>query len=207
MKKCENCGIEHNGSYGSGRFCSSKCARSFSTKVKRKEINEKLSKNNTGKNFPNRKKQTKKSFIKIKEKLKKTWDDKLLAADFSTLKYDSLRRRVILEQDEKCNKCELNEWLGHELVLEFEHKDGNHLNNKRENLEALCPNCHSLTPTWRGRNKKNNKLKVSDEKLFEALIDNNFNMRQALLEVGLAAKGGNYCRCHKLKREYEEMVN
>ena len=41
--KCENCEIEHNGDYGSGRFCSSKCARSFSTKKKRKEINEKVS--------------------------------------------------------------------------------------------------------------------------------------------------------------------
>lgn len=41
---CENCGIAHDGSYGSGRFCSSKCARGFSTKAKRKEINEKVSK-------------------------------------------------------------------------------------------------------------------------------------------------------------------
>lgn len=40
---CENCGCEHNGSYGSGRFCSIKCARSFSTKNKRKEINKKVS--------------------------------------------------------------------------------------------------------------------------------------------------------------------
>ena len=29
---CENCGKEHDGTYGSGRFCCSKCARSFSTK-------------------------------------------------------------------------------------------------------------------------------------------------------------------------------
>ncbi len=42
--KCENnCGKEHNGEYGSGRFCSDKCARSFSTKSKRKEINKKVS--------------------------------------------------------------------------------------------------------------------------------------------------------------------
>jgi len=41
--KCENCGNEHDGFYGSGRFCSSKCARGFSTKAKRKEINEKVS--------------------------------------------------------------------------------------------------------------------------------------------------------------------
>lgn len=43
MKKCENCGNEQDGSYGSGRFCSKKCASSFSTKTKRKEINTKVS--------------------------------------------------------------------------------------------------------------------------------------------------------------------
>lgn len=48
MKTCENCGTEHNGTYGSGRFCSSKCARGFSTKAKREEINEKVSNTLTG---------------------------------------------------------------------------------------------------------------------------------------------------------------
>lgn len=42
--KCENCEKEHDGTYGSGRFCSTKCARGFSTKAKRKDINEKISK-------------------------------------------------------------------------------------------------------------------------------------------------------------------
>ena len=41
--KCENCNLEHNGTYGSGRFCNTKCARGFSTKNKRAEINEKVS--------------------------------------------------------------------------------------------------------------------------------------------------------------------
>lgn len=40
---CENCGNEHSGSYGSGRFCSMKCSRGFVTKYKRKEINKKIS--------------------------------------------------------------------------------------------------------------------------------------------------------------------
>lgn len=44
MKICEKCNIEHDGSYASGRFCSSKCSRSFSSFLKRKEINEKVSK-------------------------------------------------------------------------------------------------------------------------------------------------------------------
>jgi hypothetical protein len=41
--KCENCEANHNGSLGSGRFCSIKCSRSFSTKSKRSDINQKLS--------------------------------------------------------------------------------------------------------------------------------------------------------------------
>tara|TARA_R110000823_G_C15781239_1_gene485105 strand:+ start:170 stop:838 length:669 start_codon:yes stop_codon:yes gene_type:complete len=38
---CEKCNKEHDGSYGSGRFCQQACSRSFSTKAKRKEISEK----------------------------------------------------------------------------------------------------------------------------------------------------------------------
>jgi len=49
---CENCGIEHEGSYGSGRFCSSKCSRGFATSKKRKEINAKVSKTLAGKPSP-----------------------------------------------------------------------------------------------------------------------------------------------------------
>lgn len=45
---CENCRNSHDGSYGSGRFCSAKCSRSFSTKNKRKEINERVSKSLRG---------------------------------------------------------------------------------------------------------------------------------------------------------------
>jgi hypothetical protein len=45
---CENCGRPHNKEYASGRFCSPFCSRSFSTKDKRKEINEKISRANKG---------------------------------------------------------------------------------------------------------------------------------------------------------------
>lgn len=43
MKLCENCNSTHDGSYGSGRFCTNKCARGFSTKEKRKDINKSVS--------------------------------------------------------------------------------------------------------------------------------------------------------------------
>src|SRR3990172_5341141 len=44
MINCENCGEPHDKIYGSGRFCSPWCARSFATKKERKEINKKVSK-------------------------------------------------------------------------------------------------------------------------------------------------------------------
>jgi len=44
IRHCENCGIEHDGTYGSGRFCSKECARSFSSKLNTNIRNEKISK-------------------------------------------------------------------------------------------------------------------------------------------------------------------
>ena len=54
----------------------------------------------------------------------------------------------------KCARCgwnEINPYTGN-IPLEIEHIDGNYLNNKEENLILLCPNCHSLTSTYKGAN-------------------------------------------------------
>lgn len=50
MSNCENCKNSHDAAYGSGRFCSSKCARGFSSKAKRQEINKKVSASLKGRN-------------------------------------------------------------------------------------------------------------------------------------------------------------
>ena len=67
-----------------------------------------------------------------------------------------LRKRLLKEGyfEHKCYSCNLTEWLNQPIVLELEHIDGVHTNNQIENLTLLCPNCHSLTPTWRGRKIK-----------------------------------------------------
>jgi hypothetical protein len=38
------------------------------------------------------------------------------------------------------------------VPVEVEHKDGNHKNNSPDNIILLCPNCHSLTPTYKALN-------------------------------------------------------
>jgi hypothetical protein len=64
-------------------------------------------------------------------------------------------RYLFEKYQNKCSKCgwnEVNQYTG-KIPLETEHIDGNFRNNKEENLDLLCPNCHSLTPTYKGANK------------------------------------------------------
>jgi hypothetical protein len=53
----------------------------------------------------------------------------------------------------QCSECELSEWKGQKLSLHLDHIDGNGHNHELSNLRFLCPNCHSLTETYTGKNK------------------------------------------------------
>ena len=53
---------------------------------------------------------------------------------------------------EKCKWAERNEYTGN-IPIELEHIDGNFKNNNIDSLRLLCPNCHSLTSTYKGANK------------------------------------------------------
>ena len=67
-----------------------------------------------------------------------------------------LRRRLILEgvKEEKCECCGQSTWMGNLLPLTLHHIDGNHSNNKLQNLQILCYNCHAMTENFGSKNKK-----------------------------------------------------
>lgn len=109
-------------------------------------------------------------------------------------KYKNL---IISQKGYKCEECGLTDWKNKAISLELDHIDGNHQNNDLKNLRLLCPNCHSQTNTFRGRNINTGVSKVSDEELLDAL-KNNKNIRQALICVGLTPRGPSYKRAYKL---------
>lgn len=66
-------------------------------------------------------------------------------------------KRYLSEQKDGCWECGITEWNGKEIVLELEHIDGNSSNNHEDNLSLLCPNCHSQTDTYKGKNAGNGR--------------------------------------------------
>lgn len=52
----------------------------------------------------------------------------------------------------RCAMCGITSWLGAPAPLELDHRNGDRTDNRLENLQLLCPNCHALTPTYCGRN-------------------------------------------------------
>lgn len=75
---------------------------------------------------------------------------------FGRTQSDRLRRRLISSglKEHRCERCGNTSWLDGPIPLELDHVDGVHDNNTIENLRLLCPNCHALTPTYRGKNIK-----------------------------------------------------
>lgn len=219
MFECESCKKLHSGEYGSGRFCNIKCSRSFSTSQKRKEINQKVSSSLSGrkseKNFKcelcgklfgskvslggHRSGCNEAESKILRDRKREQRIDEELSHPFEKIKPTYRKEKILREQLGRCNKCGLDKWLGEKITLELEHKDGNHSNNSRDNLELLCPNCHAMTDTWRGRNKGDERRRrVSDENLINALKATK-TIRQALIMVGLSPRGGNYERAKRLR--------
>lgn len=109
------------------------------------------------------------------------------------MKSSVLKKRLLDEKYLKyvCIKCKNNgEWMGEKITLELDHIDGNSENNKLDNLRILCPNCHSQTPTFRGR--KNRKIKKVNDEKFKKIVEECKNISEICNKLNIVSKGGNY---------------
>lgn len=152
VKHCEFCGKELPYEKRNNKFCSSSCA---------------ASKNNIGvkRNFnPNKIK--KENIEEIKLNKWKNGENIIRGAN----QIPTFIRKYLFEKNNcKCEKCgwgEINEYNG-KIPLQIHHIDGDCTNNKEENLQLLCPNCHSLTNTFGSLNKESkrffkNKIRKKD---------------------------------------------
>lgn len=127
--------------------------------------------------------------------------------------YGNISRTILIKwlkriREWKCECCGLTEWNGKELSLEIHHIDGDHYNNILDNLQILCPNCHSQTYNWRSKNIKGyNKIspKVSDDELLNVIKDSN-SIDEALKRLGLSG-AGNFTRVNRLLlKEYKKIT-
>jgi 5-methylcytosine-specific restriction endonuclease McrA len=88
-----------------------------------------------------------------------TRDWRIPLADLLNVERDSQRGHVksrlitagLLQP--RCAECGITTWRGKPLSLELDHINGDKHDNRLENLRLLCPNCHSQTVTYAGRNK------------------------------------------------------
>lgn len=163
MPDCDYCSLKHNGVYGSGRFCNASCARGFSTRVARLEINAKvsaaLSGRPTGHGFTA---ETRYPWTPARRKKLAATQVARMRTRFQEMSWDELprrqkKRRVLQEQRGAC-LCGIVNWRDEPIRMEFHHADGNSNNDARENVSMLCPNCHSQTPTYRSNNDRRKKL-------------------------------------------------
>lgn len=143
---CIVCGtITEKAEWNTRRFCSNACSAVYQTKVKRKVRRTRTTTvlrtcvvcatNTTNAKYCSRSCQ---------------YRDKPDVGSYKSI--NAMRNYVLRHRPYICAVCGIAEWCGTPLTLQLDHIDGNATNNIMDNLRLICPNCHSQTSTYCGRN-------------------------------------------------------
>jgi hypothetical protein len=150
-KFCLNCSNKLENNHNT--FCNHSCAAAYNNK-KRGVERECLQCGEATKNYKFCSKICSTDFLKS-ESFRKIEEGDV------TLGVQRYKEYLILKHGEECMECGWCEVNSHteRVPIQLEHVDGNSDNNSLDNLKLLCPNCHSLTPTYGALNKGNGRTK------------------------------------------------
>lgn len=150
------------------KFCSLSCAAKKNNKLYVKRVKNNLVNNtencNHNNNCLNCNKEVNNSYKKYcnndcfqEYRKKKTIE--LIETGDTTLTPRQYKNYLIERYGNECMECGWGEknLKSNNVPIELEHIDGNSNNNELSNLKLLCPNCHSLTPTYKGNNRGNGR--------------------------------------------------
>lgn len=130
---------------------------------------------------------------------KDDYDFESFAENSKPKKAEKARKALVFLRGHKCESCGLTEWMGQPINLQIHHVDGDRTNNSLENLLLLCPNCHSFTDNYAGKNINKKREKTDEE--FVQVLKESTSIYAALKKLDLAG-GHNYDRAYRLIEEY-----
>jgi len=152
---CVNCGEEIK---GRGKmFCNQSCNATYQNKPRIKNIKIEKKCLNCGCVTTN----SKYCSLKCQQEYQQQQVFDAIENGDTTFDFRNYKRYLIHKHGEKCMDCgwgEQNQYSG-KIPIELEHIDGDSNNNSLDNLKLLCPNCHSLTPTYKALNTGNGRHK------------------------------------------------
>lgn len=93
--------------------------------------------------------------------------EEILSGRHPTFQTSKVKAKLIEAglKENKCEECGISEWNGKPLVMHLDHVNGKSDDHRLDNLRMLCPNCHSQTETYAGKNKTNeHRLSIAKKK-------------------------------------------
>jgi hypothetical protein len=148
MGKCLNC--DEPTKKDRHKFCSRSCSVTYNNVGVRRNYNPKRHHNCKVCG-------TQTTYIKYCSMECRSRDSIIKAINGEVKNLKPLKKHLILNRGHQCEECKHTKWLNSDIPLELEHIDGNSNNNDLKNLKLLCPNCHTFTLTYKGRNKNSSR--------------------------------------------------
>lgn len=194
MNVCPRCKIEFIPGKWKNKYCSRICANSrcWSNEDKNK-------KSSSAKKFIDTLSENKKNSMTANAVLAliEQRKERISYGNFDDLGQKEKRERLLIEQKFLCSECNIGlTWNNKPIKFQLDHINGNRKDETRNNLRMICPNCHSQTDTFGGKNGR----KITNKQIEEELQTSE-NNHHVCIKLGLNPSSYTYERINKIRNK------